>query len=70
MNSFNNTTNKIQIGIISVSTSDAKVAICVNLSANGSMSFPKLDIKLNFLAINPSAISVIADNVKNTKANK
>ena len=51
-----------------VNTRDAKVAIWVNLSASGSISFPKLEIRLNFLAINPSAISVIPDIVKNTKA--
>lgn len=51
-----------------VNTREVRVAICVSLSANGSISFPKLDIKLNFLAINPSAISVKPDNVKNMKA--
>ena len=37
--------------------------IFVKASARGSISLPKLVIKLNFLAINPSATSVIPDTV-------
>ena len=70
MNSFSKTIIKIHIGIIFVKTKDVSVEICVNLSANGSINFPKLDIKLYFLAIKPSAISVIPEIVKNTNARR
>lgn len=38
------------------------------LSANGSKNFPKLEIKLNFLAIMPSIASVMLAIIKSNKA--
>ena len=62
--------NNIHIGIIG-SPEDVvfkdkviKIDNWVALSANGSISFPKSVIKLNFLAIKPSSISVIPESVK------
>ena len=43
---------------------------CVALSARGSISLPKFVIKLNFLAINPSNISVKAEIVRNINAKR
>ena len=63
-----NTTTSIQYGIIPANDKAINVDICVVLSANGSINFPKLVIKLNFLAINPSSTSVAPDIVKNTNA--
>jgi len=51
-------------------TKEPNTHIWVNLSARGSISLPKFDTKLNFLAIKPSKISVIPDIVKNIKASK
>ena len=45
-----------------------RVAICVILSASGSINFPNFVMQLNFLAINPSSTSVIPDIVKNINA--
>jgi hypothetical protein len=66
---FNKTITNIHKGIIFLETSIHNIDNCVILSANGSISFPKLVIKLNFLAIVPSNISVIPDKVRNIIAN-
>ena len=70
INSFKITIIIIHIGIIFFKAKVAKVIICVHLSAKGSISFPKLVIKLNFLAIKPSNISVKPETVNITNAAK
>ena len=68
--SFTKTTTKIHKGITFFNVSIIKMETCVALSARGSISLPKFVIKLNFLAINPSNISVKAEMVRNINANR
>ena len=64
-NSFIATTIIIQIGIICLIVKIDSIESCVNLSAKGSINFPKSVMKLNFLAIVPSKMSVIPE-IENT----
>ena len=60
--------NKLYTGIIFLIINKTVTTTINNLSTIGSINFPKLVIKLNYLAIKPSKISVIPDSVKSIKA--